>query len=83
MNKLLAEFIGTFTLVLIGYGSAVIAGADISLAGISFAFGLALIGMAYGIGRSRGVTSTLLSHWVQSPPDAWRWQKLSDALLHK
>lgn len=58
MSKLLAEFIGTFTLVLFGCGAAVIAGADgttgIGLAGISFAFGLALIGMAYGIGPVSG-----------------------------
>lgn len=54
MNKQVAEFIGTFTLVLIGCGSAVIAGADIGLTGISFAFGLALIGMAYGIGPVSG-----------------------------
>ena len=54
MKKLVAEFIGTFTLVLIGCGSAVIAGADIGLTGISFAFGLALIGMAYGIGPISG-----------------------------
>lgn len=50
MRKPLAEFIGTFTLVLFGCGAAVIAGGDIGLTGISFAFGLALIGMAYGIG---------------------------------
>jgi len=49
-----AEFIGTMTLVLIGCGAAVIAGADIGLTGISFAFGLALIGMAYGIGGVSG-----------------------------
>lgn len=54
MKKPLAEFIGTFTLVLFGCGSAVIAGADIGLAGISFAFGLALMGMAYGIGPVSG-----------------------------
>ena len=54
MNKAIAEFIGTFTLVLVGCGSAVIAGADIGLTGISFAFGLALIGMAYGIGPISG-----------------------------
>ena len=54
MNKLVAEFIGTFTLVLLGCGAAVIAGADIGLTGISFAFGLALIGMAYGIGAVSG-----------------------------
>lgn len=54
MKKPLAEFIGTFTLVLLGCGAAVIAGADIGLTGISFAFGLALIGMAYGIGSVSG-----------------------------
>ena len=54
MNKLVAEFIGTFTLVLFGCGAAVIAGGDIGLMGISFAFGLALIAMAYGIGPISG-----------------------------
>ncbi|WP_375265946.1 aquaporin Z [Planktotalea sp.] len=54
MRKPLAEFIGTFTLVLFGCGAAVIAGSDIGLTGISFAFGLALIGMAYGIGSVSG-----------------------------
>lgn len=54
MNKLVAEFIGTFTLVLFGCGAAVIAGEYIGFAGISFAFGLALIGMAYGIGAISG-----------------------------
>ena len=54
MNKQLAEFLGTFTLVLFGCGAAVIAGGDIGLTGISFAFGLALIGMAYGIGAVSG-----------------------------
>ncbi|MEJ6390099.1 aquaporin Z [Gymnodinialimonas ulvae] len=54
MQKPLAEFIGTFTLVLFGCGAAVLAGADIGLTGISFAFGLALIGMAYGIGPVSG-----------------------------
>jgi aquaporin Z len=54
MKKPIAEFIGTFTLVLFGCGAAVLAGADIGLTGISFAFGLALIGMAYGIGPVSG-----------------------------
>lgn len=54
MNKQVAEFLGTFTLVLFGCGAAVIAGGDIGLTGISFAFGLALIGMAYGIGAVSG-----------------------------
>ena len=54
MNKMTAEFIGTFTLVLFGCGAAVIAGEHIGFAGISFAFGLALVGMAYGIGAVSG-----------------------------
>lgn len=54
MNKQLAEFIGTFTLVFLGCGSAVIAGEHIGFTGISFAFGFALIGMAYGIGPVSG-----------------------------
>jgi aquaporin Z len=55
MNKAVAEFIGTFTLVFLGCGSAVIAGAGvIGVHGIAVAFGLALIGMAYGIGPVSG-----------------------------
>lgn len=54
MKKPIAEFIGTFTLVLLGCGSAVIAGPEVGFLGISFAFGLALIAMAYGIGPISG-----------------------------
>ena len=58
MNKMIAEFIGTFTLVFLGCGSAVLATVNPDLGpglvGISFAFGLALIGMAYGIGAVSG-----------------------------
>ena len=54
MKKYLAEFIGTFTLVLLGCGAAVIAGDKIGFFGIAFAFGFALIGMAYGIGPISG-----------------------------
>jgi aquaporin Z len=54
MNKALAEFIGTFTLVFLACGAAIFANAHIGLLGISFAFGLALIGMAYGIGPVSG-----------------------------
>ena len=58
-NKLVAEFIGTFTLVLFGCGAAVIAGmgsgaTSIDVLGISFAFGLAIVAMAYGIGPVSG-----------------------------
>jgi aquaporin Z len=54
MNKLLAEFIGTFTLVLFGCGAAVLAGDQVGQLGIAFAFGLAIVAMAYGIGRVSG-----------------------------
>lgn len=57
-SKLIAEFIGTMVLVLMGCGSAVIAGANgetgVGLLGISFAFGLSVIAMAYAIGHISG-----------------------------
>ena len=54
MRKYVAEFIGTFTLVLFGCGTAVVAGKDVGVLGIAFSFGLALVAMAYGIGRISG-----------------------------
>ena len=59
MNKGIAEFIGTFALVLIGCGTAVIAGtgsgaASVDILGIATAFGLAIVAMAYGIGQISG-----------------------------
>ena len=58
MKKLGAEFIGTFWLVLGGCGSAVLAAAfpnvGIGLAGVSLAFGLTLLTMAYAIGHISG-----------------------------
>jgi len=54
MKKCLAEFIGTFTLVLFGCGTAVVAGGKVGFLGIAFAFGFALIAMAYGIGPISG-----------------------------
>ncbi len=65
MKKYLAEFIGTFSLVLFGCGAAVVAGktipitvADaptgIGLLGISLAFGFAVVVMAYAIGPISG-----------------------------
>jgi aquaporin Z len=55
LKKLLAEFMGTAVLVLFGCGSAVLAGADIvGQLGISFAFGLSIVAMAYGIGPVSG-----------------------------
>ena len=60
MKKLLAELIGTFSLVLFGCGAAVVSGVStsgpsgIGLLGISFAFGLAVVAMAYTIGGISG-----------------------------
>ena len=60
MKKLLAELIGTFSLVLFGCGAAVVSGVStsgpsgIGLLGISFAFGLAVVAMAYAIGGISG-----------------------------
>jgi aquaporin Z len=59
MRKYLAEFIGTFTLVLFGCGTAIVAAKickveSVGVLGIAFAFGFALIAMAYGIGPISG-----------------------------
>lgn len=54
MKKYVAEFIGTFTLVLFGCGTAVVSGQAVGHLGIAFAFGLALVAMAYGIGPVSG-----------------------------
>ncbi len=58
MKQYGAEFFGTFWLVLGGCGSAVIAAAfpavGIGLLGVSFAFGLTVLTMAYAIGHISG-----------------------------
>ena len=54
MKKYIAEFIGTFALVFIGCGSAVIAGTRIGTLVIAFAFGLSLLAMVYAIGGISG-----------------------------
>ena len=55
MSKMLAEFIGTLTLVLFGCGAAVLGGAEhVGQLGVSLAFGGAIIAMAYGIGPVSG-----------------------------
>lgn len=54
LKKYAAELIGTFALVLVGCGSAVIAGQSIGFFGISFAFGLTVLAMVYAIGNISG-----------------------------
>jgi aquaporin Z len=57
-NRLVAEALGTFWLVLGGCGSAVLAAAfpnvGIGLLGVSLAFGLTVLTMAYAIGHISG-----------------------------
>ena len=61
-KKLIAELIGTFWLVFGGCGSAVLAAAfggtdsnlGIGLVGVSLAFGLTVLTMAYAIGHISG-----------------------------
>jgi aquaporin Z len=58
MRKLVAEFVGTFVLVFGGCGSAVFSAAfpavGIGLLGVSLAFGLTVLGCAYGLGHVSG-----------------------------
>ena len=53
-KKMIAEALGTAILVQFGCGSAVLAGGDIGLTGISLAFGLAIVAAAYGLGAISG-----------------------------
>jgi len=58
MKKYIAEFIGTFTLVFIGCGTAMLVGCD-AASGCgyiltAFAFGLAIVALAYGVGNISG-----------------------------
>ncbi len=57
-NRVVAEFLGTFWLVLGGCGSAVLAAAfpavGIGLLGVALAFGLTVLTMAYAIGHVSG-----------------------------
>ncbi len=58
MKKFVAEFIGTFWLVLGGCGSAVLAatfpGVGIGLLGVALAFGLTVLTIAYSLGHISG-----------------------------
>lgn len=75
-KKYLAELLGTFTLVLIGCGSAVIAGQRIGFLGIALAFGLAVLAMVYAIGSISGchinpaITVSMLAAGKIKPKDA-------------
>ena len=58
MKKYLAELIGTFTLVFLGCGTAMLVGCDAAAGGgyilTALAFGLVIVGMAYCVGNISG-----------------------------
>ena len=58
IKKYIAEFIGTFTLVFVGCGTAMLVGCDSAFGSgymlTAFAFGLAIVMMAYGVGNISG-----------------------------
>ena len=55
MNKAIAEFLGTFALVLVGCGAAVISGMGSGATSIdALGIGLTIVAMAYGIGQISG-----------------------------
>ena len=79
MKKYFAELIGTLALVLIGCGSAVIAGKFIGFAGIAFAFGLTVLAMVYAIGNISGChinPAVTISMWVAGKT------KVKDAIFY-
>lgn len=53
-SKYFAEMIGTLLLVLVGAGSAVLAGNEIGVLGVALAFGLTLMALTYAIGPVSG-----------------------------
>jgi aquaporin Z len=76
VKKYVAELVGTFVLVFIGCGSAVLAGEQrIGFTGISFAFGLSLLAMVYAIGAISGchinpaVSISMLAAGKMKPKD--------------
>ena len=78
-RRIVAEAIGTFVLVFGGVGSAVVAGEAIGALGVAFAFGLALLCMAYAVGPISGchinpaVTLGMLIARKVTPPEALRY----------
>ena len=79
-KKLLAEFIWTFWLVLGGCGSAIFASEFIGVTGISLAFGLSVLTMAYAIGHISGChlnPAVTVGLWVSG-----RFKDLGEVILY-
>ena len=81
-NKLLAEFIGTFWLVLGGCGSAVLAAkfpeVGIGLTGVSLAFGLTVLTAVYALGPISGGNfnpAVSVGLWADCGFPAWVWER--------
>jgi aquaporin Z len=54
IKRMVAEFAGTFWIVLGGCGTAVLAGEHVGFLGIALAFGLTVVTMAYAVGHISG-----------------------------
>lgn len=78
-KKYIAELVGTLVLVFIGCGSAVIAGNNIGYYGISFAFGLSVLVMAYAIG---GISGCHINPAVSIAMFAARKIKVKDLVMY-
>ena len=78
-EKYIAEFIGTFVLVFMGCGSAVIAGKFIGFMGIAFAFGLSVLVMVYAIG---GISGCHINPAISISMLASRKMKLQDTVIY-
>ena len=76
VKRMVAEFAGTFWIVLGGCGTAVLAGEYVGFLGIALAFGLTVVTMAYAVGHISGATSIRRSPsgcgWADAFP-ASRW----------
>ncbi|WP_458455819.1 MIP family channel protein [Methanobrevibacter sp.] len=73
MKRYISELIGTMVLVLIGCGSAAIAGPLLCALGIALAFGLSVMAMAYVIGDISGChinPSVSIGMWIDGRIDA-------------
>ena len=86
MKKFLAEMVGTMVLVLMGCGVAVSLGCDPvnnipAVVGTAFAFGLAVVAMAYTIGGISGChINPAITYYVYRVPVHWCFHRKCSAL---